>query len=109
MQKIVHNHGTLKITKSKVVVYYKTISRSDIYTNINGVRRAMIFKKRLKEAALVFTSNSKSHEKIELAEKKQCLLISRATSTIPSILDVSFRLRQNHFLNGKKILQLNQL
>ena len=29
----------------------------------------MVFKKRLKEAALVFTSNSKSHEKIELAEK----------------------------------------
>lgn len=84
MQKIVHNHGTLKITKSKVVVYYKTILRSDIYANIllllaitgcdttfsiNGVRRAMVFKKRLKEAVLVFTSNSKPHEKIELAEK----------------------------------------
>ena len=69
-------HDNLKVTKSKVVVHYKVISGSDIYTNIlfllaitgydttssiNGVGKATVFKKHLEEAALVFTANSKLH------------------------------------------------
>ena len=100
MQTIIQNHGTLKVTKSKILVYYKTISGSDIYSNflflvaitrcdtassINGVGKATVFKKHLEEAALVFTANRKLHEEIELAEKKQCLLSSRAKSTFPQL------------------------
>ena len=70
--------------------YLYMLSQDDTSSSINRVKKAMVFKKllsnkHLQEAALVFTTSSKSREEKKSAEKKQCRLFSRTTSTILSI------------------------
>ena len=121
MQTTIQNHGTLKVTKSKILVHYKTISGSDIYSNflflvaitrcdtassINGVGKATVFKKHLEEAALVFTANRKLHEEIELAEKNSVSYLPEQNRH-----SLNYRRRKQLILKviTTKYLQPNQL
>ena len=75
----------------------------------------MVFKrtqsnKRLQEAALVFIAIRKSHEGIDLGGKKQCLLFSRATTTITSIPYATNNLFRKYLQQiFRQYLQPNQL